>query len=352
MVTEDIAAIDNLNLSVAEAEEPEELEILSSSTLPRESDLAPTETRDQDEIGWNEDVVRQYLHEASRVPLLDQATVIELAKAMERGRQAAERLEQIQGLSAEECRELRQQITEGLRARQRLIESNLRLVVSVARRFRGRGLAFADLIQEGNLGLMRAVEKYDHTLGYRLTTYAVWWIRQAIQRALADTGRTIRLPVHTIEELARIEAAERRIAQQQGEPPELVDLARELGVSEGRISELRRVAQPTASLDRPIGSEESSSLGDFVPDDGPSPVDEASAALLRDEVDAALDRLTPRERRVLEMRFGLYNGERCSLEAVGAELGVTRERARQLEIQALQKLRHPAVASRLREFLN
>jgi RNA polymerase primary sigma factor len=300
------------------------------------------------------DLVRIYLREIGRVPLLTAQDEVDLAKAIEAGLFAEEKL---QGSpSSAECRgaelaELALLAAEGMRAKQRLIEANLRLVVSIAKRYIGRGLVFLDLIQEGNLGLIRAVEKFDYTKGYKFSTYATWWIRQAITRAIADQARTIRIPVHMVETINKMARIQRQLHQDLGREATPDEIAAEMGLSADRVAEIQRIAQEPVSLQSPIG-EEDSDLGDFIEDaDAVVPMEAAAFIMLQDQLEQVLDNLTIREQRIIQLRFGLTDGHPRTLEEVGREFGVTRERIRQIESKTLAKLRHPSRAQMLREYL-
>lgn len=272
-----------------------------------------------------DDPVRMYLKEIGRVPLLKPEEEIELAKAMEAGDEEAKR---------------------------RLAEANLRLVVSIAKRYVGRGMLFLDLIQEGNLGLIKAVEKFDYRKGYKFSTYATWWIRQAITRAIADQARTIRIPVHMVETINKLIRVSRQLLQELGRDPTPEEIAKEMDISVERVREILKIAQEPVSLETPIGEEEDSHLGDFIEDeDAQAPADAASFMLLREQLEEVLDSLTPREKRVLRLRFGLDDGRARTLEEVGQEFGVTRERIRQIEAKALRKLRHPSRSKKLKDYL-
>ena len=272
-----------------------------------------------------DDPVRMYLKEIGRVALLRAEQEVEYAKAMEEGDETA---------------------------KNKLTEANLRLVVSIAKKYIGRGMSFLDLIQEGNMGLIRAVEKFDYHKGYKFSTYATWWIRQAITRAIADQARTIRIPVHMVETINKLVRVSRRLLQELGREPTDEEVAEEMGITPERVREITKVSQDPVSLETPIGEEEDSHLGDFVEDkDATAPSDAASLTMLRSEVEDILDTLTPRERRVLQLRFGLIDGHQRTLEEVGKRFGVTRERIRQIEAKALRKLRHPSRSKKLKDYL-
>src|SRR5215469_14203206 len=300
------------------------------------------------------DLVRIYLREIGRVPLLTAHDEVELAKAIEAGLFAEEMMHQglrINGVGPD-LADLMLVSADGTRAKQRLIEANLRLVVSIAKRYIGRGLVFLDLIQEGNLGLIRAVEKFDYTRGYKFSTYATWWIRQAITRAIADQARTIRVPVHMVETINKLARVTRQLHQELGREATVEELARELGVEPDRVAEIQRIAQEPVSLQSPIGEEESD-LGDFIEDaDAVVPIEAAAFIMLQDQLDRVLCELSEREQRIIQLRFGLSDGHPRTLEEVGKEFGVTRERIRQIESKTLAKLRHPSRALLLREYLD
>ena len=276
--------------------------------------------------GSLDDSVKMYLKDIGRVPLLSAEREVELAKRMEEGDEDAKRI---------------------------LSEANLRLVVSIAKRYVGRGMLFLDLIQEGNMGLMKAVEKFDCTKGFRFSTYATWWIRQAITRAIADQARTIRIPVHMVETINKLIRVNRQLAQELGRDPTPAEIAKEMGISESKVREIIKIAQEPVSLETPIGEEEDSHLGDFIPDEAASePSEAASFTLLKEQLVDVLSTLTPREEKVLKLRFGIEDGRTRTLEEVGKEFNVTRERIRQIEAKALRKLRHPSRSKKLKDFLN
>ena len=290
-----------------------------------EDDEAVARAEELDSVALD-DPVRMYLKEIGRVALLKKEQEVEYAQAIEAG---------------------------DPEAKSRLTEANLRLVVSIAKKYMGRGLTFLDLIQEGNLGLIRAVEKFDWRRGYKFSTYATWWIRQAITRAIADQARTIRVPVHMVETINKWIRVSRRLQQELGRDADLEEIAEEMGVHPDRVRDIQKISQDPLSLDTPVGEEEDSRLGDFVEDtEATAPAEAASVSLLRDEMDQMLDTLAPRERRVLQLRFGLLDGQPRTLEEVGKRFGVTRERVRQVEARALRKLRHPSRAVQLRSYLD
>jgi RNA polymerase primary sigma factor len=298
------------------------------------------------------DLVRIYLREIGRVPLLTAEDEVELAKSIEAGLFAEEKLRGGFPLQGAEATDLEFLVAEGERAKQRLIEANLRLVVSIAKRYIGRGLVFLDLIQEGNLGLIRAVEKFDYTRGYKFSTYATWWIRQAITRAIADQARTIRVPVHMVETINKMVRVQRQLHQDLGREAAPEEIAAEMGIEPDRVADIQRIAQEPVSLQSPIGEEESA-LGDFIEDaDAVVPIEAAAFIMLQDQLERVLDELTKREQRIIQLRFGLTDGHPRTLEEVGREFGVTRERIRQIESKTLAKLRHPSRAQILREYLD
>jgi len=273
-----------------------------------------------------DDPVRMYLKEIGKVPLLTADEEVEIARKMEEGDPAAKR---------------------------KLAEANLRLVVSIAKRYVGRGMQFLDLIQEGNLGLIKAVEKFDYSKGYKFSTYATWWIRQAITRAIADQARTIRIPVHMVETINKLIRVSRQLLQEYGREPLPEEIAHEMMISEDKVREIIKIAQEPVSLETPIGEEEDSHLGDFIPDDeAPAPAEAAAFTMLKEQLMDVLDTLTPREEKVLRLRFGLDDGRARTLEEVGKEFNVTRERIRQIEAKALRKLRHPSRSKKLKDFLD
>jgi len=302
-----------------------------------------------------DDPVRMYLKEIGKVPLLDPNEEIELAQKMSAGNLAQEQLDSLESgdLDPVALKELQRLAKAGERAKQKLAEANLRLVVSIAKRYVGRGMLFLDLIQEGNLGLIKAVEKFDYTKGYKFSTYATWWIRQAITRAIADQARTIRIPVHMVETINKVIRVSRQLLQELGHDPSPEEIAEEMNMPVDKVREIMKIAQEPVSLETPIGEEEDSHLGDFIPDEGASePSEAASFTLLKEQLVDVLSTLTPREEKVLKLRFGIEDGRTRTLEEVGKEFNVTRERIRQIEAKALRKLRHPSRSKKLKDFLN
>ena len=321
-----------------------------------------------------DDPVKVYLKEIGKVPLLSGEEEIELAKQMLKGtefqkmialmdarNEGKEIAEEDQAMfellpdafEQEELDAMNAEIAKGEKAKQRLSEANLRLVVSIAKRYVGRGMHFLDLIQEGNLGLIKAVEKFDYQKGYKFSTYATWWIRQAITRAIADQARTIRIPVHMVETINRVMRVSRQLVQELGRDPTSEEIAREINQPEEKVREILKIALDPVSLETPIGEEEDSHLGDFIPDeDIPAPVEATSQIMLKEQLAEVLDTLTPREAKVLELRFGLRDGRQRTLEEVGKVFDVTRERIRQIESKALRKLRHPSRSRKLKDFLD
>ncbi len=299
------------------AEEPDEVK----STTDLERELEVLAALDEGSVT---DPVRQYLRDIGKVPLLNAAQEIDLAKRVEDGQQPA---------------------------KHQLISANLRLVVSIAKKYVGRGMSLLDLIEEGNIGLMRAVEKYDWRRGYKFSTYATWWIRQAITRAIADQARTIRIPVHMVETINRFNRTQRRLMQELGREPTPEEVAEALGIDPAKAREIVKVSQEPTSLATPVGDEDDSALGDFIPDEKSRPEEQATRELLKEHLDDVLNTLSPREKRVLQLRFGLEDGKQRTLEEVGKEFGVTRERIRQIEAKAVRKLKHPTRAKKLRDYL-
>ena len=306
------------DIALPELEELNEIEEVTEEEIVEvEADIETYNT---------DDPVRMYLKEIGKVPLLTAGEEVELAIKMSEGDEEAKR---------------------------RMAEANLRLVVSIAKRYVGRGMLFLDLIQEGNLGLIKAVEKFDYTKGYKFSTYATWWIRQAITRAIADQARTIRIPVHMVETINKVIRVSRQLLQELGHDPSAEEIAEEMGMPVDKVRDILKIAQEPVSLETPIGEEEDSHLGDFIPDeDASEPSEAASFSLLKEQLMEVLDTLTPREKKVLELRFGIVDGRTRTLEEVGKEFNVTRERIRQIEAKALRKLRHPSRSKKLRDFLN
>ncbi|MFE6778310.1 RNA polymerase sigma factor [Streptomyces sp. NPDC057702] len=306
-----------------------------------------------DAAGPSSDLFRQYLREIGRIPLLSAADEVELARRVEAGLFAEAKLAGAADLDTQLALDLDRLVVLGRMAKRRLIEANLRLVVSVAKRYVGRGLTMLDLVQEGNLGLIRAVEKFDYARGYKFSTYATWWIRQAMSRALADQARTIRVPVHVVELINRVVRAQRRMLQENGHEPTPAQVADHLGVPEERVSEVLRLAQEPVSLHAPVGEEDDVALGDLIEDgDATSPVESAAFLLLREHLEAVLSTLGERERKVVQLRYGLTDGRPRTLEEIGRIFGVTRERIRQIESKTLGKLRDHAFADQLRGYLD
>ena len=306
------------DIALPEIEELNEIEEVTEEEIVEvEADIETYST---------DDPVRMYLKEIGKVPLLSAGEEVELAIKMSEGDEDAKR---------------------------RMAEANLRLVVSIAKRYVGRGMLFLDLIQEGNLGLIKAVEKFDYTKGYKFSTYATWWIRQAITRAIADQARTIRIPVHMVETINKVIRVSRQLLQELGHDPSAEEIAEEMGIPVDKVRDILKIAQEPVSLETPIGEEEDSHLGDFIPDeDASEPSEAASFSLLKEQLMEVLESLTPREKKVLELRFGIVDGRTRTLEEVGKEFNVTRERIRQIEAKALRKLRHPSRSKKLRDFLN
>ena len=326
-------ALMSKDIEIVSEAEPDDFDILLNDDvdLPEDPDLIMDEPADVDlESSLPkgiavDDPVRMYLKEIGKVPLLSADEEIELAKRMEQGDEEAKK---------------------------RLCEANLRLVVSIAKRYVGRGMLFLDLIQEGNLGLIKAVDKFDYTKGYKFSTYATWWIRQAITRSIADQARTIRIPVHMVETINKLIRVSRQLLQTYGREPSPEEIAEEMGISVDKVREIQKIAQEPVSLETPIGEEEDSHLGDFIPDeDVPAPAEAAAFSMLKEQLVEVLDTLTEREQKVLKLRFGLDDGRARTLEEVGKEFDVTRERIRQIEAKALRKLRHPSRSKKLKDYL-
>jgi RNA polymerase primary sigma factor len=378
----------DLDIGMLEDDDNEEPQLQDLNALEKEMEETEDEPlndlAESPEVGG--DPVRMYLREIGKVSLLTAEEEVQLAQAIVEGLEAVERLQNNGSLPPDELTALEAQVQLGDSARRHLAEANLRLVVSVAKRYMGRGMSFLDLIQEGNIGLLKAVEKFDHTMGYKFSTYATWWIRQAISRAIADQARTIRIPVHMVETISQLVRTQRRLQQELGRDPTPEDIAldpvmesivqldeqeretiltalaederldpilsRKLRRAANRVEQIMRISQEPMSLETPVGSEEDSYLGDFIKDETlPEPDDAASKQLLREQMRTILESLNHRERQVLEMRFGLKDGQGHTLEEVGQAFGVTRERIRQIEAKALRKLRHPLRSRKLRDYL-
>ena len=346
-----------VDIGISETVEPDDLDeppIEAIAEIEEEELVDPNELVDSFSI---DDPVRMYLKEIGKVPLLSADEEIALATKMNAKNDAEARIkaaeESGEALSDEELAGLKRTIKEGEKAKQKLAEANLRLVVSIAKRYVGRGMLFLDLIQEGNLGLIKAVEKFDYTKGYKFSTYATWWIRQAITRAIADQARTIRIPVHMVETINKVIRVSRQLLQSLGHDPTPDEISAEMGMPVDKVREILKIAQEPVSLETPIGEEEDSHLGDFIPDEGASePSEAASFTLLQEQLVDVLSTLTPREEKVLKLRFGIEDGRPRTLEEVGKEFNVTRERIRQIEAKALRKLRHPSRSKKLKDFLN
>ena len=362
--TEINEAIEKLDLELDQmdyiSEQCKELniEIIEDYTPDTSLDLGTSGSQEEMEMSLYaegitvDDPVKIYLKEIGRVPLLTADEEIVLAKKMKEGSISKKRLS-TEELTDEETKELNIAVKEGAAAKKRLSEANLRLVVSIAKRYVGRGMQFLDLIQEGNLGLIKAVEKFDYEKGFKFSTYATWWIRQAITRAIADQARTIRIPVHMVETITKVKKTSSQLLHKNGHDPTPEEIAAELNLPVERIREIMRIAQDPVSLETPIGEEEDSHLGDFIPDeDAPAPADAASLILLKEKLGEVLSTLTEREEKVLRLRFGLEDGRQRTLEEVGKEFDVTRERIRQIEAKALRKLRHPSRSKKVKDFLD
>jgi RNA polymerase primary sigma factor len=330
---------------------PEEIEEVVEEV---EEEEIPEKKIDYSVKAPTNDPVRMYLKEIGKVPLLTAKEEVDLAKRIEKGEAAAAKLAgKGNRLGREEKRRLKQLAEDGQAAKRKLVEANLRLVVSIAKRYVGRGMLFLDLIQEGNLGLIRAVEKFDFRKGFKFSTYATWWIRQAITRAIADQARTIRIPVHMVETINKLIRVQRQLLQDLGREPMPEEIAREMQLTPEKVREILKVSQEPVSLETPIGEEEDSQLGDFIEDqEAVIPANAASFVLLQDQLREVLDSLSERERRVIELRFGLKSGHPRTLEEVGRVFGVTRERIRQIESKTLSKLRHPSRSHKLKDYLD
>ncbi|MGY4921055.1 sigma-70 family RNA polymerase sigma factor [Streptomyces sp. 900105755] len=332
---------------------PEELAAEAPDAEPEPEPPEPRAAARADTSGPSSDLFRQYLREIGRIPLLTAAEEVELARRVEAGLFAEEKLGSTPDLDSELALDLDRLVVMGRMAKRRLIEANLRLVVSVAKRYVGRGLTMLDLVQEGNLGLIRAVEKFDYARGYKFSTYATWWIRQAMSRALADQARTIRVPVHVVELINRVVRVQRRMLQERGYEPTADEVAAHLDLAPERVGEVLRLAQEPVSLHAPVGEEDDVALGDLIEDgDAASPVESAAFLLLREHLEAVLSTLGERERKVVQLRYGLADGRPRTLEEIGRIFGVTRERIRQIESKTLNKLRDHAFADQLRGYLD
>ena len=358
----DVKESDLTDESLLEGIPEEELKATVEIAPPKVNNKSKKRSRTRKQAGDTSvalltgDPVRMYLKEIGKVSLLTAAEEIDLAMKIEAGVAATEELEKAEEEGMELERRERRRLTRveqvGLDAKQQLIEANLRLVVSIAKRYVGRGMLFLDLIQEGNLGLIRAVEKFDYTKGFKFSTYATWWIRQAITRAIADQARTIRIPVHMVETINKLVRIQRQLLQTLGREPTPEEIAEEMGLTPERVREIQKISQEPVSLETPIGEEEDSQLGDFIEDDAAVvPPDAASFSMLQEQLAKTLEGLAERERKVISLRFGLEDGHPRTLEEVGREFGVTRERIRQIESKTLAKLRHPSRSQKLKDYL-
>lgn len=360
----DVKASDLTDESLLEGVPEEELKAAAEITVPKVSHKSKSTRKrstrkssaDSSVALLTGDPVRMYLKEIGKVSLLTAAEEIDLAMKIEAGVAATAELEKAEEEGIELERRDRRRLTRveqvGIDAKQQLIEANLRLVVSIAKRYVGRGMLFLDLIQEGNLGLIRAVEKFDYTKGFKFSTYATWWIRQAITRAIADQARTIRIPVHMVETINKLVRIQRQLLQSLGREPTPEEIAEEMGLTPERVREIQKISQEPVSLETPIGEEEDSQLGDFIEDDAAIvPPDAASFSMLQEQLSKTLEGLAERERKVISLRFGLEDGHPRTLEEVGREFGVTRERIRQIESKTLAKLRHPSRSQKLKDYL-
>jgi RNA polymerase primary sigma factor len=347
--------LDEINIEVVDGPSAESLRDLEDEAEEADEEKEENLEKDLELAGKTptNDPVRMYLKEIGKVPLLTAREEVDLAKKIEAGEEASAKLrEKGDKLSREELRALRRQERIGQEAKRKLVEANLRLVVSIAKRYVGRGMLFLDLIQEGNLGLIRAVEKFDFRKGYKFSTYATWWIRQAITRAIADQARTIRIPVHMVETINKLIRVQRQLLQELGREPTPEEIAEQMELTPEKVREIIKVSQEPVSLETPIGEEEDSHLGDFIEDsDAVVPIDAASFILLQEQLEDVLNSLNEREKEVIRLRFGLTDGHPRTLEEVGREFGVTRERIRQIESKTLAKLRHPTRSAKLRDYL-
>ncbi len=344
-----------LNVDVVEDESIREEDLAEEEEAPDVEEDRVRARREVDQAlkAPTNDPVRMYLKEIGRVALLTAQEEVDLAKRIEAGLMASDELKANKDrLSEKEWREYRWQERDGMMAKRHLVEANLRLVVSIAKRYVGRGMAFLDLIQEGNLGLIRAVEKFDYAKGFKFSTYATWWIRQAITRAIADQARTIRIPVHMVETINKLARIQRQLLQDLGREPTAEEIAEQMELPPEKVREIQKISQEPVSLETPIGEEEDSHLGDFIEDsEAVVPLERASFRLLQEQLESVLHTLSEREKEVIEMRFGLKDGQPRTLEEVGKKFGVTRERIRQIESKTLSKLRHPSRSQKLRDYL-
>ena len=340
-----LGAVNDEGIEVVDTSRDEEDDFQSDALARKEDELAARSA-------GTGDPVKMYLKSIGRVPLLTAIEEVDLSKKVEAGLFAAEKLASDKKVSPALRRDLEVIIREGAAAKDKLVEANLRLVVSIAKRYVGRGMLFLDVIQEGNLGLIRAVEKFDYTKGYKFSTYATWWIRQAITRAIADQARTIRIPVHMVETINKVVRIQRQLLQGLGREPTMEEIGKEVDLPPEKVEEVLKIAQDPVSLETPIGEEGDSHLGDFIEDsDAVVPVDAASFIMMQEQLESVLHSLTDREKKVVQLRFGLTDGHPRTLEEVGREFGVTRERIRQIESKTLSKLRHPSRSQKLRDYL-
>ncbi len=340
-----LGAVNDEGIEVVDTSKDAEDDFQSDALAKKEDELAARSA-------GTGDPVKMYLKSIGRVPLLTAIEEVDLSKKVEAGLFAAEKLATEKKVSPTLRRDLEQIIREGQAAKDKLVEANLRLVVSIAKRYVGRGMLFLDVIQEGNLGLIRAVEKFDYTKGYKFSTYATWWIRQAITRAIADQARTIRIPVHMVETINKVVRVQRQLLQDLGREPTMEEIGKEVDLPPDKVEEVLKIAQDPVSLETPIGEEGDSHLGDFIEDsDAVVPVDAASFIMMQEQLESVLHSLTDREKKVVQLRFGLTDGHPRTLEEVGREFGVTRERIRQIESKTLSKLRHPSRSQKLRDYL-